>query len=215
MPTIPQIHKYKNGVFIEKYPKNPYHGFCKAAKAGNINLIEYYINNGVDNMAAGSQYAAEGGHKILVDYFNQKLIEKGVKLDWNSVSDGAIEGNHLDLVKYAVENNNNNLIQNDYGRMLRAAADLGHGEICQWIIENFHNDMPEWNIDMQNRPMNDLQKYYKNKWYAYALSAAVENNHHEVAEIIFNNIDGYFDIDSELKDNCKNKKYVKFLNRKK
>ena len=64
-----------------------------ASKNGNVQIVNYLLNHGADDMEEGLQGAAKGGHEDLVDFF----INKGAN-NWSLALVDAITGGHKNII---------------------------------------------------------------------------------------------------------------------
>jgi len=76
---------------------NPNKDLSDAAKAGDMDLVLYFVSQGANYWNGAMRGAAEGGHMDLVLYF----VSRGAN-DWNDGMCVAAEGGHMDLVLYFV-----------------------------------------------------------------------------------------------------------------
>ena len=72
---------------------NPNEGLKKAVKAGDMDLVLYFVSQGANNRNLGMYRAAEGGHMDLVLYF----VSQGAN-NWNGGMCWAAYGGQMDLV---------------------------------------------------------------------------------------------------------------------
>ena len=70
-------------------------GLIDAARAGNVELVNYFISRGANKWEWGLQGAAQGGHRNLVDFF----IEKGAHF-WKGALKAAKKGGHQELIVF-------------------------------------------------------------------------------------------------------------------
>ena len=52
---------------------NPNEGLFKAAKAGDVDLVLYFVSQGANDWDSGMYWAICGGHEKLVEFFNSKM----------------------------------------------------------------------------------------------------------------------------------------------
>ena len=76
-----------------------------AAYIGDIDLVIFYIEKGIENGLVndwnwGMCGAACRGNKELVEFFIEKNIENGTANDWNEGMAGAAQGEHKELVEF-------------------------------------------------------------------------------------------------------------------
>ena len=78
----------------------------KAAKNGNVQVVNYLLNNGADDMEEGLQGAAEGGHEELVDFF----ISKGAT-NWDLALVDAITGGNKNIISKLISKVDRNYLR--------------------------------------------------------------------------------------------------------
>jgi hypothetical protein len=103
-----------------------------ACFSGNLDIVKFIIEKGVDDLNWGLTGACYGGHLDIVKF----IMEKGVDdLNWGLT--GACYGGHLDIVKFLIEKG-----ANDWNRGLYGACSGRHLDIVKFTIEKGAND---WN----------------------------------------------------------------------
>src|SRR5437868_6260091 len=88
---------------IELNKKDIQEGFKEYSYTGDKDLVDLFIEKGVNNWDYGMFGAAKGGHKDLVDFF----IEKGAR-KWNFSMKGAAKGGNKELIDFFINKGANN-----------------------------------------------------------------------------------------------------------
>ena len=106
-----------------------------AAKAGELSLVKYAVQNGayLDYDANGAlSYASRGGHLDVVKW----LIENGADIhtEDNLPVGWASQGGHLDVVKYLVDKGADIHADGEYA--LREAAEEGRLPVVKYLVEH-------------------------------------------------------------------------------
>lgn len=104
----------------------PVDGLCYAAEGGHRHLVNVFINQ-CTNWKLAMAYAATGGHKHLIDFF----IAKGANY-WNMAMAYAARGGHKDLVDLFITKGASNFAEaTDY------AYEGGHIELAEFLNSKF------------------------------------------------------------------------------
>ena len=156
--------------------------FRYAAGVGDINLVKYFIDEGVADLNPGMVSAAGGGHMDLVKYlislgannFNgamslaayrgemdmiKYLISLGAT-NFNRALSQAAYGGHIDLVKYLISLGAANL-----NSALLSAAEGGHMDVVKYLISlgatNFYDAMAAASYAGERDMIEFLKTVYK------------------------------------------------------
>lgn len=118
-----------------------------AAEYGNCELVEYFINCGLDvnldgglSEASAISCAAENGHLDVVKLLYQNGTQFDVSKATKNPLFGAIYGNHLDVVKFLVENGINIAAKYKIGKLEQCdayeyARQLGRTQIANYLYQ--------------------------------------------------------------------------------
>lgn len=149
--------------------KNANRGMFKAAKAGNIELIKYYISQGADSWNTGLYYAAQSGNREIIDFLiGMGATDRNAGLsgaaragleamiyyfigmganDWNLALYSAAKGGHMTSVEFFVAKaHSGNILKNelysppDYNRGMLGAAYGGHTTLVKYFIDRGADD---------------------------------------------------------------------------
>jgi ankyrin repeat protein len=149
--------KSKNGFFLVKYMlekkadihfQNDY-AIQLTAKYGNIDVMKYFIEKGLDvcdrkynSKSKGSRnllrLAAKYNQFHIVRYLVEVIKVNVCARDNLAVREAASHG-HLKIVKYLVENGADIYVQNNYA--VRSAAQYGHLDMVKYLVEDQKADI--------------------------------------------------------------------------
>ena len=115
--------------FISKGADNLNKSMYFAARRGRQDLVECLISNGANMWDLGLEGSARGGHKDLIKYFE----DKGANF-WARGMEGAARGGHKDLVDYFYYKGDTY-----WQGALQKAREGGHEELAKYIKNNFGN----------------------------------------------------------------------------
>lgn len=132
-------HEMVNAINISKTPDQK---MSIAAKYGNLSLVEHFITLGAEDYISAMVYADIGGSSDLVEYFNDKIIEKeknspgGIDIRytlrnsrrWDYALIEVAKRGHLDAVKHLIEKGATNITL----AIFRTAAG-GHLELVKYL----------------------------------------------------------------------------------
>ena len=124
-----------------------------AAKAGDKDLLNFFISKGANNWNGGMYWAARGGHKDLVDFF----ISKGAD-NWSYGMRGAAEAGDKDLVNFFISKGANN-----WNRGIYYAARGGHKDLVDFFISKGADN---WDYGMKGAAFGghkDLMDFFQTK----------------------------------------------------
>jgi len=113
-----------------------------AAKNGDLDIVKYFIQNGVYADVLLHD-AAQGGNKNIVDFL---ILKGGSMWDWGLY--GAAEGGHLDLVKFFANKPGRKIFWNE---VLEYAAKGGNKDIIKFVY------------DQRGRDINSALKFAKDE----------------------------------------------------
>ena len=188
---------------------------CLASKGGHKSLINYLINEEEVSWINGMEGAAKGGNKELVEFFiekgmNDKLNVFHEKMWWNVGMGAAVEGGHDDLIDYFIEKGANDWDRGlweaiEHGRKhlinffvdkgvhlndgMQRASKKGDAELVNYFISKGANDWSSGLIDAAAGGHKNLVDFFiekgvKNYCWARATEDAIENGNHQIADYI-------------------------------
>ncbi len=120
--------------FVYNHSENAFNIACQR---GNIEIINFLINDGYYNYNNGLEGACEGGHNEVIKI----MITLGAT-DYNGGLVGACRGGHNDIIKIMID-----LGATDYNGGLVGACRGGHIEIVNLMISLGAN---EYNLGLEN-----------------------------------------------------------------
>ncbi|KAH8834360.1 ankyrin repeat-containing domain protein [Flagelloscypha sp. PMI_526] len=113
-----------------------------ASQAGNIEVVQFIVDNGADINATGGAYgtalqaAAEGRSLEVVELLVEKGADVNARGDYGTALQSAARWGSLKMVQYLVEKGADvNAMGEHYGSSLHAAAWCGSLEIVQFLVE--------------------------------------------------------------------------------
>lgn len=131
------LNKVEKAFFSFNYSRDEKcEGMYSACECGHTHIIEFLINEGLDNYNDGLSGACKGGH---IDIINQ-MIGYGAD-DWYCGLQSACEGGHREIIDFILEKKPPSLNPGLFGACL-----YGKLDIVKYMIEKGADDI-QWGIN--------------------------------------------------------------------
>ncbi len=113
-------------------PTNYFYPLRYASSQGDLDIVEYLINQGADDVEMSLQWASGSGQLDVVKYLSQVLTNQGNDItNWGTEAiKNATRVGHLGIVEYLAENGA------DPGNSIIDASKYGQYEIVKYLIDN-------------------------------------------------------------------------------